>query len=55
MTTDVREAHLPGVDEHRRRETGNALQATLIELIDLSLIGKQLHWNIFGRPFKPLH
>jgi starvation-inducible DNA-binding protein len=31
------------------------LQATLVELVDLSLIGKQLHWNIFGRPFKPLH
>jgi starvation-inducible DNA-binding protein len=31
------------------------LQTTLVELIDLSLIGKQLHWNINGRPFKPLH
>jgi len=26
-----------------------------VELVDLSLIGKQLHWNIFGRLFKPLH
>ena len=26
-----------------------------MELVDLSLIGKQLHWNIFGRLFKPLH
>jgi starvation-inducible DNA-binding protein len=43
------------VDEHRRRETSSELQATLVELIDLSLIGKQLHWNIFGRPFQPLH
>jgi hypothetical protein len=31
MTTDVREAHLPKLDEHSRRETGNELQATLIE------------------------
>jgi starvation-inducible DNA-binding protein len=46
---------LPALDEHRRREIGNELQATLIELIDLSLIGKQLHWNIFGRPFLPPH
>jgi starvation-inducible DNA-binding protein len=38
-----------------RDEVGRELQATLVELIDLSLIGKQLHWNIFGRPFKPLH
>jgi starvation-inducible DNA-binding protein len=55
MTTDVREAHLPALDEHPRREIGNELQATLIELIDLSLIGKQLHRNIFGRPFPSLH
>jgi len=55
MTTDVREGHPPAFDEHCRRETGNELQATLSELIDLSLIGKQLHWNIVGRPFKPLH
>lgn len=51
----TRTAHLPALDEHRRHETGNELQATLVELIDLSLIGKQLHWNIAGRPFKPLH
>ncbi|HEX6702473.1 MAG TPA: DNA starvation/stationary phase protection protein [Gaiellaceae bacterium] len=46
---------MPALDEHRRRETGNELQTTLVELVDLSLIGKQLHWNIVGRPFKPLH
>src|SRR5262245_55970520 len=55
MATDTREAHLPALDQHRRRETGGELQATLVELVDLSLIGKQLHWNIVGRPFKPLH
>jgi starvation-inducible DNA-binding protein len=55
MATTTREAHLPALDEHRRREASADLQATLVELIDLSLIGKQLHWNIFGRPFKPLH
>src|SRR5881628_4186477 len=55
MTTVPREAHLPALDHHRREEVGRELQATLVELIDLSLIGKQLHWNIFGRPFKPLH
>jgi starvation-inducible DNA-binding protein len=49
------QAHLPAVDHHRREEVGHELQATLVELVDLSLIGKQLHWNIFGRPFKPLH
>jgi starvation-inducible DNA-binding protein len=55
MTSETRDAHLPALDEHRRRETSSDLQATLVELVDLSLIGKQLHWNIFGRPFKPLH
>jgi starvation-inducible DNA-binding protein len=43
------------LDHHHREEVGHELQATLVELVDLSLIGKQLHWNIFGRPFKPLH
>ena len=55
MTPVAQQAHLPALDEHRRREAGSELQATLVELVDLSLIGKQLHWNVSGRPFKPLH
>jgi len=55
MTSVTTEAHLPALDEHHRGEAGGELQATLIELVDLSLLGKQLHWNILGRPFKPLH
>ena len=55
MASIAREAHLPALGSHQRDEVGRELQATLVELIDLSLIGKQLHWNIFGRPFKPLH
>jgi len=55
MASIAHEAHLPALGHHRREEVGRELQATLVELIDLSLIGKQLHWNIFGRPFKPLH
>jgi starvation-inducible DNA-binding protein len=55
MASVVQEAHLPALARHRREEAGRELQATLVELIELSLIGKQLHWNIFGRPFKPLH
>jgi starvation-inducible DNA-binding protein len=55
MASIAQEAHLPAVDHHRRGGVGRELQATLLELIDLSLIGKQLHWNIFGRPFKPFH
>ena len=55
MASPSQQAHLPALDHHHRGEVGHELQATLVELIDLSLIGKQLHWNIYGRPFKPLH
>jgi starvation-inducible DNA-binding protein len=55
MASVVREAHLPALEHRERDELGWELQATLVELVDLSLIGKQLHWNIFGRPFKALH
>ena len=55
MAAPSQQAHLPALDHHHRDEAGRELQATLVELIDLSLIGKQLHWNIYGRPFKPLH
>src|SRR4051794_30272009 len=55
MTSIAQGAHLPALDRHRRTAVARELQATLVELVDLSLIGKQLHWNIYGRPFKPLH
>ena len=55
MAAQSQQAHLPALDHHHRDEAGRELQATLVELIDLSLIGKQLHWNLYGRPFKPLH
>jgi len=32
-----------------------ALQPTLVELIDLALTGKQLHWAVIGKRFKPVH
>jgi len=34
---------------------GTDLQDTLVELTDLSLQAKQLHWNVTGRHFLPLH
>jgi starvation-inducible DNA-binding protein len=55
MATLASDRYLPAVDNDRRAEVGHELQATLVELIDLSLLGKQLHWNIVGQPFKPLH
>jgi len=55
MTTLETKAHLPALGEHARDEAGHALQLTLVELIALSLIGKQLHWNIAGPGFRDLH
>lgn len=49
------QAHLPSLGEHQRDETGHQLQAMLVELIDLSLFGKQLHWCVTGPLFRPLH
>jgi starvation-inducible DNA-binding protein len=48
-------AHLPALGEHVRQEVGDRLQETLVELIDLALVGKQLHWSIVGARFNPLH
>jgi len=45
----------PTLSEHERHDVANQLQATLVDLIDLSLIGKQLHWNVTGGHFRSLH
>jgi len=37
------------------RQTAIELQAVLVDLIDLSLQGKQAHWNVIGPQFRPLH
>jgi starvation-inducible DNA-binding protein len=54
-TTRVTAADLPPLDVSAREEVGRELQATLIELIDLALLGKQLHWSVVGPLFRPLH
>jgi starvation-inducible DNA-binding protein len=48
-------ANVPALGMHEREDVGNQLQATLVELIDLSLFGKQLHWSVVGRDFRSLH
>jgi starvation-inducible DNA-binding protein len=53
-TTSVPAAHLPPLGDRAREEVGGELQATLIELIDLALVGKQLHWSVVGPLFRPL-
>jgi starvation-inducible DNA-binding protein len=37
------------------KTTVEELQATLTELIDISLIGKQAHWNVVGSHFRSVH
>lgn len=56
MTSTAHSNHLPALAEpHQRAEVGGHLQALLVELVDLSLLGKQLHWNVVGPVFTPLH
>jgi starvation-inducible DNA-binding protein len=43
------------LDTQARDVTGAALQATLVDLIDLSLLAKQAHWNLVGRQFHDVH
>ncbi|MEV5727034.1 MULTISPECIES: Dps family protein [Streptomyces] len=38
-----------------RRVACDALQDTLVDLLGLSLIGKQAHWNIVGPRFRSIH
>ncbi|MFA1539320.1 Dps family protein [Actinomadura monticuli] len=37
------------------KTVGEALQGSLVDLIDLSLVAKQAHWNLTGRNFKVVH
>ena len=39
----------------QRDTTAAALQASLVDLIDLSLVAKQAHWNLVGRKFHDVH
>jgi starvation-inducible DNA-binding protein len=34
---------------------GEALQGALVDLIDLSLVAKQTHWNVLGSRFRSVH
>lgn len=36
-------------------EVASILQSTLVDLIDLSLQGKQAHWNVHGPQFRSVH
>jgi starvation-inducible DNA-binding protein len=53
--TVTKETHLPPLGAQVREEVGGELEATLIDLIDLTLWGKQLHWSVAGPLFQVLH
>ena len=56
MNSPATSTYLPPLEvNHEREGVGEELQATLHVLIDLSLIGKQLHWAVVGPLFQPLH
>ncbi|MGA2454715.1 MAG: DNA starvation/stationary phase protection protein [Solirubrobacteraceae bacterium] len=58
MSTSTRArttAYLPPLGTHERAEAGQQLQETLVELVDLALTGKQLHWSVTGPFFRSLH
>ena len=56
MASPATSTYLPALEvPHEREGVGQELQATLLELLDLSLIGKQLHWTVVGPLFGPLH
>lgn len=41
--------------EEARKVTGDALQSAVVDLIDLSLVAKQAHWNLVGPRFRSIH
>lgn len=43
---------VPAADQ---KIAGEALQGALVDLLDLSLLGKQAHWNVVGRNFRSIH
>jgi starvation-inducible DNA-binding protein len=35
--------------------TGDALQSALVDLVDVTLVAKQVHWNLTGGRFRSVH
>jgi starvation-inducible DNA-binding protein len=56
MASTAMSSYLPALSvPHEREGVGRELQTVLVELVDLSLIGKQLHWAVSGPHFRSLH
>ncbi|GAA4898103.1 DNA starvation/stationary phase protection protein [Streptomyces coeruleoprunus] len=48
----VVKSSLPDAD---LKVVGEALQGALVDLVDLSLVAKQVHWNVVGPRFRSIH
>jgi starvation-inducible DNA-binding protein len=43
------------LSEAAQKTVSEALQGALVDLIDLSLVAKQVHWNVVGPRFRSVH
>ncbi|MFE2228473.1 Dps family protein [Streptomyces kronopolitis] len=43
------------LSDEGRGIVGRALQGALVDLVDLSLVAKQVHWNVVGPRFRSVH
>ncbi|MEU7282262.1 DNA starvation/stationary phase protection protein [Streptomyces sp. NPDC045431] len=48
----VVKSSLPDAD---LKVVGEALQGALVDVVDLSLVAKQVHWNVVGPRFRSIH
>ena len=56
MASIATSSYLPPLElPHERQGIGRELEVVLQELVGLSLVGKQLHWALFGPLSRPLH
>jgi starvation-inducible DNA-binding protein len=54
-TTDADVPIVTSLSPEAAKTVAAAMQPTLVELIDLALTGKQLHWAVVRKRFKPVH
>ncbi|WP_431041851.1 Dps family protein [Streptomyces sp. P1-3] len=43
------------LSDENRKTVGDALQGALVDLVDLSLVAKQVHWTVVGPRFRSVH
>ncbi|MDJ0341630.1 DNA starvation/stationary phase protection protein [Streptomyces sp. H10-C2] len=43
------------LSEKNRKIVGEALQGALVDLVDLALVSKQVHWTVVGPRFRSVH